>query len=130
MNYEISVDIGQSTYWSEQTQVTTLSNLFDKGVIPDPVTFLEVLPNKYVPNKQAIIDKLKGSSTNTNIAMPQQQTASLNPYNDAESAQSDLDMRASPGQAGSKMLQQVYQDSKEKYGGAANDVSKMPSLNG
>jgi len=130
MNYDISVDIGQSTYWSEQTQVTTMSNLFKDGVIPDPVTYLEALPNKYIPNKQKLIDKLKGTQNNTNITTPQPQEPSLNPYNDAEAAQSNVDMRAAPGQVGSKMLQQVYQESKNKYGGDANDVSKMPSSNG
>lgn len=129
MNYDISVDIGQSTYWSEQTQVTTISNLFDKGIITDPVTFLECMPDKYIPNKQKLIDKLKGSQDNTNISLPQQEQPSLNPYNDAEALQADPDMRASAGQAGSAALQQVYATAKDKYGGKDNVMSQMPPSN-
>lgn len=58
-NYSLNVDIGQSTYWNETTQVQTLDNLFDKGIITDATIYLEGIPDKYVPNKAKIIEALK-----------------------------------------------------------------------
>lgn len=59
MNMKVNIDIGQSTYWSELTQVNTISNLFAQGVIPDPIVFLDSIPDKYVKNKQKIIDSIR-----------------------------------------------------------------------
>lgn len=59
MNYQLDVSIGQSTYWNETTQIQTMDNLFTKGIITDPVIYLEGIPDKYVPNKAKIIEKIK-----------------------------------------------------------------------
>ena len=59
MNYQLDVSIGQSTFWNETTQIQTMDNLFSKGIITDPVIYLEGIPDKYVPNKAKIIEKLK-----------------------------------------------------------------------
>lgn len=59
INYEVNVDIGSSSYWNETTQITTMDNLFSKGIITDAVTYLEGIPDKYVKNKGKIIDDLK-----------------------------------------------------------------------
>ncbi|MCH4182990.1 MAG: hypothetical protein LKF48_07530 [Prevotella sp.] len=58
-NYKMNVEIGQSTYWSETTQIQTMDNLFTKGIITDAVTYLESIPDKYIPNKSKIIDEIK-----------------------------------------------------------------------
>lgn len=58
-NYDINVEIGQSSYWSEQTQVQTMDNLFDKGIIKNPVTYLEGIPDKYIPNKRKLMEEVK-----------------------------------------------------------------------
>ena len=53
-NMRIRVDIGASTYWSEQLQVQTLNNIFTSGIMNDPAAFalfLEVMPDKYIPQK-------------------------------------------------------------------------------
>ena len=55
----LSVDIGEASYWSELTQIQTMDGLFDKGILPDPLVYLESIPDKYIPNKQRIIDSLK-----------------------------------------------------------------------
>lgn len=55
----LNIEIGQSAYWSELTQVKTLDNLMDRNIIPDAQTYLESLPNGYVKNKEEIIKKLK-----------------------------------------------------------------------
>ncbi len=59
VNYNLDVSIGQSTYWNETTQIQTMDNLFSKGIITDPVVYLEGIPDKYVPNKAKIIEDLK-----------------------------------------------------------------------
>lgn len=56
---ELNIDIGSSAYWSELTQIQTLDSLFGKGVISDAVTYLDAMPDKYVPGKQKIIEQLK-----------------------------------------------------------------------
>ena len=59
MNYSLDVAIGQSTFWNETTQIQTMDNLFSKGIITDPLIYLEGIPDKYVPNKAKIVEKLK-----------------------------------------------------------------------
>lgn len=56
---DVRVDVGSSPYWNELTQVQTLDNLFTKGIITDAVTYLEQIPDKYVRNKNRLIEKLK-----------------------------------------------------------------------
>lgn len=61
-NVKIRVDIGASTYWSETMQVETLNNIFTSGIMQDPEAFelfLTVMPDKYVPHKQKLIDYAK-----------------------------------------------------------------------
>lgn len=53
-NMRVRVDIGTSSYWSEQLQVQTLNNIFTSGIMNDPAAFalfLEVMPDKYIPKK-------------------------------------------------------------------------------
>lgn len=59
MNYNLDVSIGQSTFWNETTQIQTMDNLFSKGIIADPIIYLEGIPDKYVPNKSKIIEALR-----------------------------------------------------------------------
>ena len=61
INYELNVDIGESAYWSELTQVNTLDNLFNKGIITDPVAYLENVPDKYIKRKPQLIESIKKS---------------------------------------------------------------------
>ncbi|MBP3399868.1 MAG: hypothetical protein J6K75_08930, partial [Erysipelotrichaceae bacterium] len=62
MNYELNVDIGASSYWSETIQTTQLDNLYSKGIITDPVAFLEAIPEKQLKGKQKLIESAKESS--------------------------------------------------------------------
>ena len=73
MNYELNVDMGDSAYWSEITQVNTLDNLFNKGILTDAVTYLENIPDKYVKGKQKVIDSVKRSQEAQQMAAQQQQ---------------------------------------------------------
>lgn len=59
----INVDVGASAYWSEITSVQTLTNLYNtpvnEGSLIDPVTFLESMPGRYIPNKSRIVEELR-----------------------------------------------------------------------
>lgn len=59
INYDLNVSIGASSYWSELMQMQTMDSLFQKGLIADAVVYLESVPDKYLPNKDKIIDSLK-----------------------------------------------------------------------
>ncbi len=69
---ELNIDIGSSAYWSELTQIQTLDNLFNKQIISDAVTYLDAMPDKYVPGKQKIIEQLKARQQ-AQAALAQQQ---------------------------------------------------------
>ena len=58
-NLNIRVDVGQSQYWSELTQIQTLDNLLARQVITNPIDYLERIPSKYISNKQELINSLK-----------------------------------------------------------------------
>ncbi|MBQ2743388.1 MAG: hypothetical protein IJF32_11370 [Oscillospiraceae bacterium] len=58
-NYNMKVEIGQSSYWSELTQIQTADNLLAKGIIPDAVTYLESIPDKFIKNKSKIVKQLR-----------------------------------------------------------------------
>ncbi len=58
-NFRMKVDIGAAAYWSELMQIQTLDNLLAKGIVPDVITYLESMPDGYIPNKSGIINKLK-----------------------------------------------------------------------
>lgn len=57
--YDLRVDVGGASYWNEMTQISTIDNLFSKGIITDPVTYLEAIPDSYIKNKSKIIEQLK-----------------------------------------------------------------------
>lgn len=59
LSMQLKVDVGAASYWSEVTQLQTLDNLFEKGVITDAVTYLEGIPDSYVRGKQRILRKLR-----------------------------------------------------------------------
>ena len=53
--FGMNVEVGQAAYWSEITQIQTLDNMFQKGIIPDAVTYINALPDGIVPKKQDIL---------------------------------------------------------------------------
>ncbi len=55
MDFNLDVNIGASTYWSEIMQVQTADALFSKGIISDPIVYLNSIPDGYIKNKQKII---------------------------------------------------------------------------
>lgn len=77
-NMRVRVDVGASSYWSEQLQVQTLNNIFTSGIMDDPAAFalfLEVMPDKYIPQKaklQAYAENLLQQAAQMPIGAPTQ----------------------------------------------------------
>lgn len=59
----INVDVGASSYWSEIMQVQTLDAMLANGIIVNPIDYLNSLPEKYVRNKQTLIDSLRSAQS-------------------------------------------------------------------
>ena len=115
-NFDLDVEIGQSSYWSEQTQVQTMDNLFDKGIVTNPITYLEGIPDKYIPNKRKLMDELKQQRAETERQQKIVEQQSMIP-GVTRGMQDGQDNRASAGMYGNEQLNQVYEASKEFYGG-------------
>ena len=114
LNYDLNVEIGQSSYWSEATQVQTLDGLWDKGVITDAVAYLEGIPDKYLPNKKELIDSIKKVQDQTQLQA--QMMPPVTPTTDATEGMKDgVDNRAGGGDPTNEQLQDTYAASKEFY---------------
>ena len=55
----MQVDVGSSAYWSELMQIQTLDNLFSKGILTDAITYIESIPDGYIPSKGKILENLR-----------------------------------------------------------------------
>ena len=53
------MEVGAASYWSELVAMTNMDKLMQAKLIPDPVLYLESIPNTYIPNKQDIIEAVK-----------------------------------------------------------------------
>ena len=58
INFEVKVDIGNGAQYSEIAQVNTLDKLFQNQII-DAQTYIESIPDKYVPNKGKVTENVK-----------------------------------------------------------------------
>ena len=125
MNYDLSVEVGQSSYWSETTQVQTADSMFDRGIITDPLMYLDLIPEKYIPGKAKLIDKIKeqqAEAQRMQMMQMQQEMAAQTPETVGETqpgvtpGMRDLqDYRAPAGMYGDEQLNDVYAASKELY---------------
>lgn len=57
LDLRLEVEVGASSYWSELTQATTLSNLFSANAISLPV-YLKHLPDGALAQKNSILDEV------------------------------------------------------------------------
>lgn len=76
----LRVDVGQGSYWSEIVQLQTLDNLYKQGVIPNAVTYLQMIPDGVIRDKQALMDAIKATDK------PAAQAAGLPPIPGAQNA--------------------------------------------
>ena len=59
MALSLKVEIGPSAYWSENSQIQTLDNLWASQIITDKALYLESIPDKYVPNKEKLLESVR-----------------------------------------------------------------------
>lgn len=69
--FNMKVDIGQASYWSEITQIRTLDNFLQNEII-DAMTYIELLPNGVVIGRDIIKEAMRAK-----IAVLQQQAQQM-----------------------------------------------------
>lgn len=58
--YSLKVDIGPGTYWSEILNQQTVDGLMTNGILgDDPALYLELIPDKNLPQKNTVLEKVK-----------------------------------------------------------------------
>ena len=57
--FEIKVNIGSATYWSQLMQVQTMDAFFKNGIIDDAIVYLEHIPEEYVSGKNELLMELR-----------------------------------------------------------------------
>ena len=77
-SFDIKVNIGSATYWSQLMQVQTLDSFFKNGIIDDAVIYLEHVPEGYVSGKEELIAKLKERKQEVSTEKSGASTANLN----------------------------------------------------
>ena len=56
---EMNVDVGSAAYWAETMQTTTNDNLLERGIITDPVLYVENIPDSLIRGKSRLLRALK-----------------------------------------------------------------------
>lgn len=74
INYELKVDIGNGAQYSEIAQINTLDKLFQNQII-DAKTYIDSIPDKYIPNKGKITENVRQIAEAQEQAMMQQQVS-------------------------------------------------------
>lgn len=62
----LNVEVGASSYWSETLATMTNDNLFERGVIADPLTYLENIPASQVRGKTSLMRSLRQAQEKEN----------------------------------------------------------------
>lgn len=77
--FEIKVNIGSATYWSQLMQVQTMDAFFKNGIIDDALVYLEHIPEEYVSGKNELLRELrerkKAANENLSTAAGKMSTA-------------------------------------------------------
>lgn len=58
-SFNIKVNIGAATYWSQLMQVQTMDAFFSNGIIDDALIYLEHIPDDYISGKEELIRELE-----------------------------------------------------------------------
>ena len=57
--FNIKVNVGAATYWSQLMQVQTMDAFFQAGIVDDAILYLEHIPDEYVSGKEELIRQLE-----------------------------------------------------------------------
>lgn len=86
----VHVEVGKAAYWNELTQMQTLDNLYKNNILTDPITYIESVPSGYLPNKERIVESIKGQHAQQMSAMQGQSTQGGQALTSPESAPAQL----------------------------------------
>ena len=56
---ELNVEVGSSAYWAETMQTATNDNLLARGIITDPVLYVENIPDSQIRGKSRLLRALR-----------------------------------------------------------------------
>ena len=62
--FNIKINIGSASYWSQLMQVQTMDSFFKNGIIDDAIVYLEHIPEGYVSGKNELINSLRERKMN------------------------------------------------------------------
>ena len=71
---ELNVEVGSSAYWSETMQTTTNDNLLERGIITDPVLYVENIPDSQIRGKSRLLRALREQRENGQMQAVSNQT--------------------------------------------------------
>ena len=58
-SFNIKVNIGSATYWSQLMQVQTMDAFFKNGIVDDALLYLKHIPDDYISGKEELIRELE-----------------------------------------------------------------------
>lgn len=73
---ELNVDVGSSAYWAETMQTMTNDNLLERGIITDPVLYVENIPDSQIRGKSRLLRALKQQKESGQMAQLEPQKTS------------------------------------------------------
>ena len=75
---DLTVEIGETSYWSRLIQVSTADNLLRTGFYQDQIDYLEAIPDGLIRNKAELVRKLRDKQKMGAAIPAQQPTAGAN----------------------------------------------------
>ena len=63
-SFDIKINIGSASYWSQLIQVQTMDSFLKNGIIEDAIVYLEHIPEGYVSRKNELINDLRERKKN------------------------------------------------------------------
>lgn len=69
---DLTVEIGETSYWSRLIQVSTADNLLRAGFYQDQIDYLEAIPDGLIRNKAELIRKMRDRQNAGGMMMPEQ----------------------------------------------------------
>ena len=75
---DLTVEIGETSYWSRLIQVSTADNLLRTGFYQDQIDYLEAIPDGLIRNKAELVRKLRDKQKMGAVIPAQQPTAGAN----------------------------------------------------
>ena len=78
-SFNIKVNVGAATYWSQLMQVQTMDAFFQSGIIDDAILYLEHIPDGYISGKEGLIRELEQRREAAAMAMPEEKSTEQNP---------------------------------------------------